>query len=92
MPLERLIRAEVELFGMERVRLDGPAMEISAAQVQPMALVLHEVIANAAHHGSLSTADGTLSIRWIPAQGWTQIEICETAAPPQATTARPASE
>ncbi len=88
-PLERLVRAEVELFGMERVRLDGPAVEISAAQVQPMALVLHEVIANAAHHGALSTSDGTLSIRWIPAQGWTQIEIREAGGPTPANERSP---
>ena len=80
-PLDRLIRAEVEPFGTQCIRLDGPPVAISAAQVQPLALVLHEVIANAAHHGALSTPEGTLSIHWTPAGGWTQIEVLEAGGP-----------
>ncbi len=83
-PIDRLIRAEVEPFGNTRVRMDGPPTEIAAVQVQPLALVLHEVIANAAHHGALSTDKGTLSIRWHPQEGWTQIELQEIGGPPPA--------
>ena len=83
-PLDRLIRAEVEVFGAQRVRLEGPPLNVAAAQVQPLALVLHECVANAAHHGALSTAAGTLSIRWRPHEGWTHIEVDETGGPPPA--------
>lgn len=80
-PLDRLIRAEIEPFGAQRVRLNGPSIDIAAAQVQPLALVLHEVISNAAHHGALSTEKGTLAIRWRPEAGWTRIELEETGGP-----------
>jgi len=80
-PIDRLIRAEVEGFDTRRVELDGPLIEIAAAQVQPLALVLHEVISNAAHHGALSTEQGTLAIRWRVRDAWTQIELCERGGP-----------
>lgn len=62
MPLDRLIRAEVEPFGLLRVRVDVPPIDVAADQVQPLALVLHEVIANAARHGALANDTGTLVI------------------------------
>ena len=88
-PLDRLIRAEVEPFGTQRVCLEGPHVAITAAQVQPLALVLHEVIANAAFHGALSMPTGTLSISWTPVQGWTQIEIHEAGGPTPANDRAP---
>jgi PAS domain S-box-containing protein len=63
-PLERLIHAEVEPYGTRRVRVDGPAIDLPAAHVQPLALLLHEMLDNAAHHGALSTPQGTVTIRW----------------------------
>ncbi|QYE33387.1 PAS domain-containing protein (plasmid) [Polymorphobacter sp. PAMC 29334] len=83
-PLDRLIRAEIELFSAGQVILHGPEIAIPAAQVQPLALVLHEVVSNAAHHGALSTDVGTLSIRWQSDQGWTCIELRESGGPPPA--------
>lgn len=83
-PIDRLIKAEVEPFGTQRVKMDGPPIEIAAVQVQPLALVLHEVIANAVHHGALSTDNGTLSIQWRPHEGWTNIEMREIGGPPPA--------
>ena len=83
--LDQLLLAEVEAFVTQRVQLNGPPVAIGAAQVQPLALVLHEAIANAVHHGALSTLAGTLSIRWTPASGWTQIEILESGGPAPAS-------
>lgn len=83
-PLERLICAEIAPFSARRVRLAGPPIAIAAAQVQPLALVLHEIVSNAAHHGALSTPGGTLSIRWQPDGGWTRIELHESGGPPPA--------
>ena len=88
-PLDRLIRAEVDPFGLSRVCLDGPPVAIDAQQVQPLALVLHEVIANAVRHGALSTLNGKLSIKWTPADGWTQIEIHEAGGPTPANDRSP---
>ncbi len=83
-PIGRLIHAEVEAFAKHRVRIEGPPIDIAAVQVQPLALVLHEVISNAAHHGALSTDTGTLSIEWRPQNGCTHIELHEIGGPPPA--------
>ncbi len=63
-PVARLIEAETEPFGSLRVHIHGPHVELSAGQVQPLGLVLHEMLANAAQHGALSAAEGEVSIEW----------------------------
>lgn len=83
--LERLIRAEVEPFGSLRVRAAGPPVDVAADQVQPLALVLHEIVANAAHHGALSNDTGTLAIEWHSEPGSTLIELHESGGPPPAS-------
>lgn len=80
-PLDRLIRAEVEPFGLLRVRIGGPPIDIAPDQVQPLALVLHEVVANAARHGALSNDTGTLAIEWRREPGATSIELSESGGP-----------
>ena len=42
----------------------GDAIEIDPSQVQPITLLLHELVANAHRHGALSVAEGGLSIAW----------------------------
>ncbi len=84
-PLDRLIRAEVEPFGTLRVRFAGPPVNVAADQVQPLALVLHEVVANAALHGALSNATGTMAIEWRTEPGTTLIELHETGGPAPAS-------
>lgn len=82
--LDRLVRAEI--LATDQVTLDGPPIDIAAAQVQPFALVLHEIIANAARHGALSCPEGRLAVRWEPEADCTRIELCEAGGPPPATT------
>jgi PAS domain S-box-containing protein len=62
-PLDRLIQAEAEPFGSKRIRIEGTPIKLSGEQVQPLGLVLHEMLSNAERHGALSTAGGTVSIR-----------------------------
>ena len=89
-PLERLIHAEVEPFGARRVSVSGPAIDLPAAHVQPLALLLHEMLANAAHHGSLSSPEGTVAISW---QGSSDAELAidwlEEGGPPPAADRQP---
>jgi two-component sensor histidine kinase len=59
-----LIRAEVEPFGSRQVTIDGPHVELPSSVVQPIALLIHELIANAAQHGALSVFGGRVSIDW----------------------------
>ena len=47
-----------------RVRLDGPSIRLMPEQAQTMALLLHELVTNAAKHGALRTTGGKLSVTW----------------------------
>jgi len=62
--LERLLRAQVEVYAGQRLILEGPPVEIGAALVQPLALVLHEMVANASRHGALLTQNGEIRLGW----------------------------
>lgn len=64
--VEELVRQQVTPFAATRAALNGPQIMLPAAVVQPVALVLHELIINAARHGSLAIAHGELSISWEP--------------------------
>lgn len=88
-PLAQLIRAETDVFGIRRVSVAGPPLDVGPDQVQPLALVLHEIVANAAHHGSLSAAEGTLTIGWRTEGDATVIEVHETGGPPPANDRAP---
>ncbi len=63
-PIGRLLHSEAEPFGLKRIHCDGPAVQIASAQVQPFALLLHEMLSNAAFHGSLSARGGRIDIAW----------------------------
>ena len=62
--LEAIIRAEMEPFGRQHIVPVGPATGIAPVQVQPLSLVFHEMLSNAARHGALATADGRVVVRW----------------------------
>jgi two-component sensor histidine kinase len=81
-PVAQLIEAEVRPFGNTRVIIGGPDLEIDAEQVQPLALVLHEMLSNAHQHGALSAADGTVTIRWEKAGESLVLEWSESGGPP----------
>jgi len=44
--------------------LNGPAVVLRAEAGQVVAMVVHELATNAAKHGSLSTPNGRVSVRW----------------------------
>ena len=49
------------------VRASGPAVTLPARLVQPLAVVLHELMCNAVRHGALAAAGGRVDIAWQPA-------------------------
>jgi PAS domain S-box-containing protein len=81
-PVTRLLEAEVQPFGSKRVSLAGPDLEIDAEQVQPLALVLHEMFSNAHQHGALSAAEGIVTIRWKRLGETIVLEWTESGGPP----------
>jgi PAS domain S-box-containing protein len=62
--ITRLIHGEIEPFGLQHVRMEGPAVQIASVQVQPLALLLHEMLENASRHGALSLKDGAVLLDW----------------------------
>jgi two-component sensor histidine kinase len=58
-----VVRNPLESFGT-RVSVDGPEVFLNSNAAQGFALVMHELVTNAAKHGSLSVETGTVSVRW----------------------------
>lgn len=81
-PLDSLVRVQVEPFGLPQHAFSGPPVEVAAQHVQPLALVLHEMIANAAIHGALSTPEGSLEVHWVEADGQVTLRWVERGGPP----------
>lgn len=61
--LREVVMAEIAGFS-ERVRISGPAVELSPSGVQTFALIVHELCTNAAKYGALSNASGEVGVNW----------------------------
>jgi PAS domain S-box-containing protein len=44
--------------------IGGPEIRLTSAQTQAIAMVIHELVTNAAKHGALSSPDGSVSVSW----------------------------
>lgn len=63
-PIADVIRTQVEPYSARRIQLQGPDTTLPGQLVQPLALVFHELAANAAVHGALSRPNGSIIVRW----------------------------
>lgn len=67
-PLRGLVEVEAEAWtepNDPRLVLEGPPVMVEARAYQSLALVLHELMTNAAKYGSLSVKDGRLAVTWM---------------------------
>ena len=65
LPLRELVRRELAPYATgSNTDIDGPEVILIAEAGQVMAMVLHELVTNAAKYGALSTKYGRVSIRW----------------------------
>nr|WP_279306661.1 PAS domain-containing protein [Microvirga solisilvae] len=65
--LARLCESVLEPYAQgssNKVVIEGPSVRIGSNTTTSLALVLHELATNAAKYGSLSQAEGEISIRW----------------------------
>ena len=70
-PLAELVERELAPYATgSNTEIGGPEVMLSAEAGQTMAMVLHELVTNAAKHGALSVPSGRVSIRWrLPLNG-----------------------
>jgi PAS domain S-box-containing protein len=89
--LDEIFRQQVEELGSARISLDGPDVMVSAFAVQPLALVIHELLFNALIHGALSGSRGTVAVSWrgAAARGGFELTWIETDGPAPAEARRP---
>ena len=65
MPMAELLRREFAAYASSNnTKIDGPEIMLSAEAGQAMAMVIHELVTNAAKYGALSTQSGHVSVRW----------------------------
>jgi two-component sensor histidine kinase len=73
--------------------IGGPNVKLSVAATQPLAMVLHELVTNAAKYGALSTPHGRVEVNWKRGPGedaedlsleWREIGGPAVAASPDA--------
>lgn len=62
--LRELIDAEKPEGLADKFTVDGPSLILPAALVQPLALIIHELVTNALKHGALASARGTVTVTW----------------------------
>lgn len=80
----KLIEEEMAPFCGEmsdRVTLSGPAISLSPAIAQSMALVVHELATNAAKYGALSQPSGQVAVSWEEDQNNLAVNWIETGGP-----------
>nr|WP_131196209.1 HWE histidine kinase domain-containing protein [Lichenihabitans psoromatis] len=84
-PLLRLLQAEVQAWAGEageRVQMRGPVVTLGSRAYQTLALVLHEMMTNAAKYGALSTPTGKLVVTWsLLPEGDLMLEWAEAGGP-----------
>lgn len=83
--LAEIIRAETAAHAAQVV-LDGGPVRLLAEAAQPMTLMLHELLTNAAKYGALSRPEGRLTLSWRRDGDGVVLEWREQGGPPVAGT------
>jgi PAS domain S-box-containing protein len=63
--LAALVRSQLAPYATDaNVTTSGTDIILAATEIQAVAMVLHELVTNAAKHGALSVSDGRVSVSW----------------------------
>lgn len=66
-PLREILEKELKPYNDvrgERIKLDGPAVELPSEIAVPIGMAVHELTTNAAKYGALSVRNGRVSVTW----------------------------
>jgi PAS domain S-box-containing protein len=86
--LADLVRHQLGPYTTEaNTTVQGPNVMLTAAATQAVAMVLHELVTNAAKYGALSSPNGRVSVQWEAPDGSLSIAWRETGGPPVAASA-----
>lgn len=81
-----LIQSEIAPFQMgdpPRIETIGPGLFVSAKTTRSIAMIIHELAANAVKYGALSVTTGRIEIKWaVDADGGLRIVWTESGGPP----------
>lgn len=82
--LRTVLEAELADFrGSAAVDVNGPSVSLRPEAIQPLGIVVHELVSNAAQHGALSTPEGQLHVSWeYNVERGVQLRWDETGGPP----------
>jgi two-component sensor histidine kinase/PAS domain-containing protein len=86
--LEDVLRSELDPYQdpmRQRIRLRGPDIDLQPSAVLALSLAIHELATNATKYGSLSVAEGRISVMWAITGGTTPlllVEWLESGGPP----------
>ena len=76
-----IIQEELAPFKSERIQISGPNVELKPAQTLAISMVIHELATNAVKYGALSSARGTLDVRWQAGENQLSLEWTERDGP-----------
>ncbi len=62
--LQKIVEEIVINIGGDRVRYDGPAVDLPSRQALAISMALYELATNAVKYGSLSASDGKVDLTW----------------------------
>lgn len=88
--LRGLVKLQIAPFGgseneldASRFTIEGEDVSLTPQAAQVIALALHELATNAAKHGALSNAEGSIAVSWVPdGQGGVTLKWREHNGPP----------
>lgn len=64
--IHELLAKELDLYdnGSERVRVNGPQLELPSGYAVPLGMAFHELTTNAAKYGALTNGSGYVAVDW----------------------------